>query len=138
MSSTFTEHSLFLVVVKVKVKSRGTTFAVSMDPRLLHQIINDLRNRTELRSRQTEQTIIQLRANGLEIIDSKLYMKTVVVWIWCRSKTALENIQKMYESNQLIDVFFGLADIRPSSAGAFQSKVINMDCNQFKQKVGKF
>ena len=86
-----------------------------------------LEDRTKPWSHQTD----KLREEGIEILNSHLDKQTVVVWIWCHSQAALGHIQRLYESNQLRDVFFEY--IQPSI-----SKVINIDVNQFKKTIGKF
>src|SRR6218665_1797229 len=93
--------------------------------------INDLRDRTKPRSHQTDKLIVQLRDEGVEILNSQLDGQTVVVWMRCYSQTAIENIQKLYESNQLGDKYF--ENIQPSSL-----KVFDIDMNQFKKTIGKF
>lgn len=98
---------------------------------LLHQNINDLRNRTKPRSHKIDQLLSQLKYDGIEILNSQLDRQTVLVWIWCCSQSALENIQTSYESNKLIDVLF--ENILPSI-----SKVINIDRNEFQKIIGKF
>ena len=128
---TFEIRVLLLVVIKIEVQNRGAKCTTSMETQLLHQKIEDLRNRTKPRSHQTDKLISQLREEGIEILNSQLDRQTVVVWIWCHSQAALEHIQRLYESNQLRDVFF--ENIQPST-----SKVINIDRNQFKKTVGKF
>ena len=102
-----------------------------METRLLHQKIEDLRDRTKPWSHEADKLISQLKEEGIEILNSHLNRQTVVVWIWCHSQAALEHIQSLYESNQLRDVFF--ENIQPSI-----SKVINIDGNQFKKTIGKF
>src|SRR6218665_2969050 len=93
--------------------------------------INDLRDRTKVRSHETDKLIAQLKDKGIEILNSQLDGQTVVVWIWCHSQTAIENIQRLYELNQLRDEYF--ENIQSSS-----STVINIDSHQFKKTVGKF
>ena len=102
-----------------------------METQNLHKKINEVRDKTKPRSDETNKLIVQLRDEGLEILNSQLDGQTVVVWIWCHSDTANENLQKLYESNQLRDEYF--ENIQPSI-----SKVINIDRNQFKKSVGKF
>jgi len=92
--------------------------------------INDLRDRTKSRSHKTDKFIAQLRDEDIDILNAQLDRQTVVVWIWCRSQTAIENLQRLYASNQLRDKYF--EHIQPST-----SKVINIDRNQFKKIVGK-
>jgi hypothetical protein len=102
-----------------------------MESELLHQKLEDLRDRTKPRSHQTDKLISQLREEGIEILNPQLDRQTVVVWIWCHSQAAFEHIQKLYESNQLRDVLF--ENIQPCIL-----KVINIDGNQFKKTIGKF
>src|SRR5688572_19464173 len=90
---------LVLVVIKVKVKNCSTARTKSMYAKLLHQTIEDLRNRNKPRSAEADKLISQLREEGVEILNSQLDRQTVVVWIWCRSQAALEYIQELYESN---------------------------------------
>jgi len=96
----------------------------------LHKEINDLRDRTKPRSHETDKLIVQLRDEGLEILSSQLDGQTVVVWMRCHSQTAVENLQRLYESNQLRDKYF--ENIQP-----YTLKVINIDWNQFKKTIGR-
>lgn len=127
-----------LVVIKVEAQKRGGGFTTFMETKLFHQKIEDLRNRTKPRSHQTDKLISQLKDEGIDILNSQLDRQTMVVWIWCQSQSALENIQKLYEWNQLTDVLFRLADTQPSITETIQSTVINIDSNEFKKSVGKF
>ena len=120
-----------LVVIKIKVETLRAKCTTSMETQLLHQKIEDLRNKMKPRSHQIDKLIVQLREEGLEILNSRQKKQTVVVWIWCRTQAALEYIQKLYESNQLRDIFCRL--IRTSI-----SMVINIDGTQFKKTAGKF
>jgi len=128
-----------LVAINVKVRNRGEICKTVMDLQLLHQTINDLRNRTKQTSHQVDDKFInELKNEGIEMINSQLERKTVVVWIWCRSQSALEGIRKHYESNQLTEVICGLANSRQSKSEIIRLKVVNIDRNQFKKTVGKF
>src|SRR6218665_546704 len=98
---------------------------------LFHKKINDLRDRTKPRSHETDKLIAQLRDEGIEILSSQLDGQAVVVWMRCHSQTAVENLQRLYESNQLRDKYF--ENIQP-----YTLKVINIVSNQFKKSVGKF
>src|SRR6218665_1608429 len=93
--------------------------------------INNLRERTKPRSHLADKVIAHLRDEGIEILSSQLDGQTVVVWIWCHSQTAIGNLQRLYESNQLR--YYYIENIQPST-----SKVISIDRNQFKKTVGKF
>ena len=122
---------MLLGVIEVQVTTRYAKCAASMEAQtILHKEINDLRERTKPRSNKTDKLIVQLREEGLEILNSQLNGQTVVVWIWCHSQKAIENLQRLYESNQLRDEYF--ENIQPST-----SRVINIDRNQFKRNVGK-
>src|SRR6218665_359306 len=101
-----------------------------METQNLHKKINEVRDKTKPRSDETNKLIVQLRDEGIAILNSQLDGQTVVVWIWCHSQTSIEHLQKLYESNQLRDKYF--EHIQPST-----SKVINIDRNQFKKIVGK-
>ena len=74
----------------------------------------------------------------MEIIDSKLDIENVVISIWCLSQAVLENIRMMYESNQLKDVFLGIAKNRPSTSDNIPSQLINIKSDQFEKTVGMF
>jgi len=115
---------LFLVVIKID----GSKCITSMETQ---QKLEELRDRAKPWSHQTDKLINQLREEGIEILNSHLDKQTVVVWIWCHSQAALEYIQRLYESNQLREVFF--ENIQPSI-----SIVTNIDGNQFKKTIGKF
>src|SRR6218665_910417 len=121
--------------MKVEVLNCGAKCTTSMKSMLaFRQNIEDLLIRTNLRSHKTDELISQLKDEGIEILNSELDRNTVVVWIWCRSQAALANCQRVYESNQLRDVLFGV----PNTFITDQSKVINIDQNQFKKTIGKF
>ena len=120
-------------VIKLKVHIRGAKCTASMGTELLHQKIEDLRNNVNPMSDQTNKFIVQLREEGIKILSSQLDRHGVVVWIWCRTQAALVHIQKLYQSNQLKDVFFEPTCIQPST-----SVLINIDINQFKKTIGKF
>src|SRR6218665_203264 len=102
-----------------------------MKIQLLRQEIEDLRDKTKPRSKQTDKLIAELMEAGIEILSSQLDRQTVDVWIWCRTQTALKHIQKLYKSNQLRDLFFEITN-------RSISMLINIDKNQFKKTVGKF
>ena len=122
------------MVVNVKVKPSRATL---MKPLEFHEIISSLRNGSKPRSHQADNLISQLKDEGVEILNSQLLRQTVVVWIWCRSQTALKHTHILYESNQLRDVFFGIANIRPPATEFNQSKMLNIDRNHFKKTAGK-
>ena len=115
----------------MQVQTRDAKCSASMESQLLHQQIEDLRNRTKPRSHETDELISQLKKEGIEFLNSQLDRQTVVVWIWCHLQAAIEHIQRLYESNQLRDEFF--ENIQPPI-----SKIINIDENQFKKTIGKF
>lgn len=112
--------------------------ATCMETSLLYQKVEDLRKRTKPWSQQTDKFISQLKEAGIEILRAQLDRQSVIVWIWCHSQTALENIQKMYQTNQLRDVLFGIANIPSSVSEIIQSNVTHIDSNQFTHKIGKF
>ena len=120
------------VSLKIEVQPSGDTCTTSTEAQQLRDKIEDLRNRTKPRSRETDKLIVQLRDKGIEFLSSKLDRQTVVVWIWCHSQAALHYIQELYESNQLKEVLCGIAKIQPPS-----SEIISIDRNQFKKTVGK-
>lgn len=126
---------LLLVVIKVKVTPCGT---VLKDQRLLHQSIEDLRSGTKSGSHETGKLISQLNDAGVEILSSQLGRRTVVVWVWCRSQSALEHFRKKFKSSQLSDVLFDLAVVRPSNSEIIQSIVFSIDQHQFEKTVGEF
>jgi len=115
-----------LGVIKIQVQTRDAKCAGSMDTKL-----NDLRDRTKPRSHETDKLLVKLKIEGIDILNSQLNGQSVVVWIWCHSQKAIENLQNLHESNQLRDECF--ENIQPSV-----SKDINIDSNQFKKTVGKF
>lgn len=130
---------LHLVAIKVEAQAHNGKGTVSMDiQKSFHQGIEDLRDRTKPMSHQTNKLVDQLKEEGIEILNCQMVRQTVVVWIWCQSQTALQHIHRLYESNQLRDILFGLANIRPSPSGIIESKVISIDSNQFLKTVGKF
>src|SRR5688572_1209448 len=114
----------------MQVRTRGAKCTASMESQLLHQKIEDLRNRTKPWSHQTDKLISQLRKEDIDNLNSQLDRRTVVVWIWCRSQAALQYVQKLYESNKR-DEF--IENYQPSI-----SKMIKIDRNQFRKAIGKF
>src|SRR6218665_95007 len=96
---------LLLDVIQIEVQTRSANSRTSAEAQL-HGTIEDLRNRAKPWSHQTDQLISQLREEGIEILNSYLDRHIVFIWIWCHSQATLENIRKLYESNQLRDVFF--------------------------------
>ena len=105
---------------------------------LIHRNIEDRRNRIKPCSLQSDKLISQLNDEGIEILNSQLERETVVVWIWCRSQTALHYIKRLYESNQLRKVLYGIANIPTSTHEIEHSNAIIIEENQFKKTVGKF
>ena|SRR6218665_710856 len=130
---------LSLVVIKLEVEHRDAKGRTSIEALLLfHQNLEELGNRTKPWSHQTYGPISRLKKSGIEILNSQVDRKTVVVWIWCNSLAAFETVQKLYKSNQLREVLQGLAHIQPSTSEIVNSIVVNIDSNQFKKSVGKF
>jgi len=130
---------LLVGVMKVDVQNNhGENCTTSKEKQLLlHQNIEDRRHRNKPCSLQSDKLISQLNDEGIEILNSQLERETVVVWIWCRSQTALHYIQRLYESNQLRKVLYGVADIHTSTPENEQSSVISIENNQFKKTIGK-
>lgn len=121
-------------MIKVEVQNPGPKCATSMNTHLLQQNLENYRSKTKQISYQTNKLISTMRKEGIETLNSQLVRQTVVVWIWCHSQAAIEYIQRLYESEQLNDLLFRLANIGPSTT----PKVINTDSNQFMKTVGKF
>src|SRR6218665_2494604 len=121
---------MILVVVKVTVINCGGECVETIFTQLIHQRINDLRNRITLKSHTTNKCVSQLMIESVEILNSQQKRQTVVVWIWCRTQEALEHIQNLYDSNQMKEVFFD--HIQPSI-----SMVLRIKRNQFKKTAGK-
>src|SRR6218665_960042 len=129
---------LLVGVMKVEVQNdRGAICTTSTETQLLlHRNIEDRRNRIKPCSLQSDKLISQLNDEGIEILNSQLDRETVIVWIWCRSQAALYYIQRLFESNQLRKVLYGVADIPMSTPEVEQSNVI-IENNQFKKTIGK-
>src|SRR6218665_661841 len=111
-------------VIKVEVRNRGTKCTMES----LRKSIEDLLIRTNPRSHKTDELISQLKDEGIEILNYQLdrHTRALVVWIWCRSQAAIANCQRLYESNQLRDVLFRVANTFLTD----QLKLINIDRNQ--------
>src|SRR6218665_3561205 len=122
---------MILVVVKVTVRNCGGECAETVSTQLIHKRMDDLRNGITLRSHKINKCVSQLMNKGIEILNSQLDRLIVVIWIWCRTQSALEHIQNLYESNRMRKVFFGR--FQPSI-----SIVLKMERNQFKKSAGKF
>lgn len=76
----------------MKVVKLGVTSGFCIDSQLFKEAINDLRSKTKPRSHQTDILVTQLAEEGIEIVNSHLNRQTVVVWILCHSKRALETV----------------------------------------------
>src|SRR6218665_419131 len=120
VSSLHQNQCLLLGVTKLQFQTCDTECTASLETQLLHHEIENLRNKVNRRSHQTDKLIVQLTKVGIEIRGSQLDRQTVVVWIWCSTQAALEHVQKLYESNQLRNVFFEIT-LTPIST------VINID-----------
>lgn len=120
--------------MKVEVQNRGAKYTNSKETQLFHQRIEDLRNRSKQRSHETDKLISELKNEGIEILNSQLDRQTVTDWIWCHS---LDNVQKQYESNKLRDILLRLANIGSPASKIIQSKMMNIDGNQFKKTGSK-
>ena len=140
---------MILVAVKVTFINCGGKIAETVFTQLIHQRMNDLRNIINLKSHETNKSELQrmndlrntinlmsheanksvrlLSNKDIEILNSQPNRQTVDVWIWCRTQSALEYIQNLYESNRMREVFFD--QIQPST-----SMVLNIKRNQFKKK----
>ena len=134
MSSLF-KYCLFVVVAKIDVQNCTTSKETQL---LIHQNIEDRRNRNKPWPHSTEQLISQLNDECIEILNSQQDRQTVIVWIWCRSQTALEYIQSLYDRNRIKEVLYGVANIQTLTLEIGQSNVISIEDNQFKKAVGKF
>lgn len=121
---------LLVGVIKIKVHTRGSMCTTSIEAHLFHKRIEDLRSKVNPRSRPADKLVTQLREEGIEILSSQLDRQTVVVWTWCRTQAALEHVQKLYETNQLREIFFEIIQTSIST-------VIDVDKNQFEKTVGK-
>src|SRR6218665_1067026 len=123
-----------LVVIKVKIRNCCAAYAESVNTQLRHHEMSYLLNRNYPESTHSaDELISQLNEEGIEILNSQMDRRTVVVWIWCRSKAALEYVKKMYESKQLRDVLFS---IEHTCIQSYISTVISIDRKQFKKNVG--
>lgn len=79
-----------------------------------------------------EKLISQLKDDDIEILNSLPDRRQTVVWIWCQSQKAFDMIQKLNESNDLLEIFIGLTtDITKPSA-------VCMCRDQFKKCIGKY
>lgn len=108
------------------------------DINLLQRKIENLRNTAKSWSPKTYKLVTQLKKKGLEILNSQMDGQTVVVWIWCRSQVALQNMQRIYESNQLTEIFLGLTNIRAPDCEVSKLKLVNIYRTQLRKHVGKF
>ena len=115
----------------MKVHTFGEKCEKSVTIQLVYKKITDLHNRTDQRLRSTDEIISRLKSEGIEIIKSRKKRQTVVVWIWCRSQTAIEHIQKLHELNHLQYAFF------ENSQRSIQT-TMNIDRIQFKKTAGKY
>lgn len=114
----------------VKVEIQYHRYETSIERQSFQNIINP-------GSFQSGQVLNQLRNEGLEIINSQLYGRSAVMWIWCQSPAALQHMQRLYESNQLRDVLFDTGDIQSSISENHRLNLINIDSNEFRRSVGK-
>lgn len=103
----------------------------------LSERLNDLRDKTKLRSQKMERAISQLRDSDVEIFNSQLD-RQAALWIWCKSQTGHENLRKFYESNFVVDIIGELTKMTSSAPEPIGSRMIDIDIDQFKKTIGKF
>src|SRR6218665_560574 len=125
------------VVIKVEVHNRSENSTTTMETQRFHQAIEDLGSRFKLRSHQDEKRVNELKDEGIQILNSQLDKNNIFVWLWCCSHSAIEYIQKMYESNQLRDVLCGFSNMRSLTSNIIQATEVNIDRNQFQKTIGK-
>lgn len=122
----------FPVAQKVKLCSKDAGQLQQLSERL-----NDLRDKTKLRSQKMERAISQLRDSDVEIFNSQLD-RQAALWIWCKSQTGHENLRKFYESNFVVDIIGELTKMTSSAPEPIGSRMIDIDIDQFKKTIGKF
>lgn len=122
----------FPVAQKVKLCSKDAGQLQHLSERL-----NDLRDKTKLRSQKMERAISQLRDSDVEIFNSQLD-RQAALWIWCKSQTGHENLRKFYESNFVVDIIGELTKMTSSAPEPIGSRMIDIDIDQFKKTIGKF
>src|SRR6218665_2788045 len=61
-----------------------------------------------------------------------------VLCILCKSQMGSESLRKLYDSNFVVDIIGGLVKSVSSALDSINSRMIDMDINQFKKTIGKF
>ena len=98
------------------------------------KILNGLTDENHQISEEIEEFIRKLKESDIKILRSTDDRETVV-WFWCKSERALEELKKLKESHVLQDVFCRLLKQNPATV---KSQDVNLDSDQYNRNVGKF
>lgn len=121
----------FISIVAVKVQVlEGESRWYSLVRRL-----NDLQDKTNPRTFESESFISLLKRNGIEILKSFNQLGHDDVWIWCKSQSSLTFLQALYESHKLTHVLAFISDMHSDK---FKGIKLHIDMDQFMKETGKF
>ena len=123
--------ALFSAVHRVNLCDNDTGKSQQLSERL-----NDLHNKTTLRSDTVEREISRLQDSDIEIFHSHMDRQSVLN-VWCKSQIGQNNLRKLFESNSIVDTIGNLTKVTSSASELMGSKMIDIDKDQFKKRTGK-
>ena len=88
---------LSVVVLKMKVTHESTDNSEEIERQIVEKL-NQLQDKTVPKSDDVWRYLSQLKRGNIEIVSSQ-WDKGVVVWCWCRSKSAVKTFQDLSESD---------------------------------------
>ena len=108
----------------------------------LSERLNDIHDKTKLRSDIKERAINQLSDIDIEILHSHMDRQAVlelqaVLYIWCKSQMGYDRIRKLSESKSIVDVTGNLTKNISPTIEPTRSRMIDVDIDQFKKTIGK-
>ena len=103
----------------------------------LSERLNNLHDKTKLRSDTEERAISQLIDRGIEVFHFRMD-RQAVLYIWCKSEKGHENLCTLCESKSIVDVIGELTKNTSSAPAPIESRMVDVDIDQFKKTVGKF
>lgn len=102
----------------------------------LSERLNDLHDKTKLRSNTMERAMGQLIDNGIEIFHSQMDRQASLS-IWCKSQLGHDNFRTLCESNLVVDIIGDLTKMTSSAPEPIGSRKVDVDKNQFKKTISR-
>lgn len=115
----------------VRVEIRHSDVA---DNREFLKQLKTFRDKTQVRSRESEIVYNQLRHKDIEIAHSA-EDRELVIWMWCKSSDARGELEKLQKSRGLNYIFSKLLEV---ALGSLKTEHINIDWDCFQKETGKF